>query len=218
MKLTWPILSVASLPMFLVSCAPTHPVPDNTEPGIKKDINNRSLPLRSMYATNGQEELKAMNRSFVFEKDGSKTFVEPYGNELHQMFRYWGPGASNVCLVRGDEIVAAVNATRRVFTGGGPADVPSIPDGERKHDAIWLVAYFGASGSEPPAWVVRSVEQKERTFRVSYVKRVALTKDLNEYFLWAPLGVLGAGIYTLELFDTEQHQVTLLRRVTVSNK
>jgi hypothetical protein len=79
----------------------------------------QTIPLDSVYSTNGQEKLKPVSRRLE----------EPYGMDLEELYRNsQGMGASNIFLVRGDDLAAAVKATRRVFTGYRSADVPVNPE------------------------------------------------------------------------------------------
>ncbi len=172
----------------------------------------KTIPLKSIYSTNGQEGLIPVKRR---EKDPSKAHLEAIRQEVRG-------GASNILLVNGDDIVQAVNATRWAFTGGRSLEVPVRPepgDGP-KPASFWMVAFLGIDGSTPPAWLVRSAERKGQNIRLSVIKpkRNSSTKDERHYFVWVPLGKLEAGRYTLELFDTETKELTLMRRVIVAAK
>jgi hypothetical protein len=169
----------------------------------------RKIPLGSIYSTNGQEGLKAVRLGLE----------EPYGHDLQEIVREFRSGASNIVLVRGKDIAAALKATRWAFTANRPADVPVDPEDGSKRAPLWLVAFFGAAGSDPPAWLVQSIEVRGRLVRVVFVKpkRLISTRDSHLYFIWVPLGKPEVGTYTLELFDAEKREVTLLRRVTVTD-
>jgi hypothetical protein len=169
----------------------------------------RTIPLEAIYATNGQKGLKPVLR----------LFKEPYGHDLNELFRSSAMGASNLFLVRGEDLAAAVKGTRLVFTGGLPAERvvegPNVP----KAAPLWAVAYLGTAGSNPPMWLVQSVVLKGPTVRVTFRKEKPLsgsTGDVHQYFVWIPLGQGTARTYTLELFDAEQQEVVLSRRVTVA--
>lgn len=175
----------------------------------KEATQVRKIPLKSIYSTNGQEGPISVR--------GGRG--EPYDRFLAEMYRKtYGMGASNVFLVRADDLAAAIRATYFVFLGGRPVDRPTDPDDQLKHTKIWLAIYFGVTGSEPPGWLVKSVEQNGKTIRVTYVQQQPETKDLHQYFVWVPLGVLEGGTYALELFDGEKKEITLLRRVVVPGK
>ena len=55
------------------------------------------------------------------------------------------------------------------------------------------------------------------TIRLTYEVGQSENDDLHQYFAWAPLGDLEAGIYSLELIDASEAEVTLMRRVVVTN-
>src|SRR4029078_2139955 len=74
----------------------------------------RAIPLESCYANFGRGGWKII-------RDDSR---EPYGYDLAQLFRDHKGGASNIVLVRGNNIAAAVKATRWAFTAGRWADTP----------------------------------------------------------------------------------------------
>jgi hypothetical protein len=168
----------------------------------------RQIPLESIYSTTGQKGLKALKMRLD----------EPQGQELQGIARGYRGGASDVFLVRGKDIAAAVKAARQAFTAGQSADGPVIPDAASRAAPLWVVAYLGSAGSSPPAWLVHSVEVKGQMVRVTFrkPKRFGSTRDLHPYFLWVPLGKVEAGTYTLELFDADKEEVTFLRRVAVA--
>jgi hypothetical protein len=148
-------------------------------------------------------------------------WVREVQNDLRQISDQHGGGASNILLVRGNNIATAVTAAWKAFVGGRPVDSPaSAIDGSTAEESLWLVAYFGTSHSEPPAWFVQSVEQTGKTLRVSFRKPdpSVTTHDLRQHLIWVPLGKLQAGTYTLELFEQGRNEVTLMRRVTVPAK
>ncbi|MCI0640780.1 MAG: hypothetical protein L0Y72_10715 [Gemmataceae bacterium] len=169
----------------------------------------RQIPLATVFSTNGQEGLQDPT-TFVDEK------CVWFLNQIY--FKTHGMGASNAFLVSGDDIGAAVRATSEVFLGGRPANRPAAPDDGKDHDVHWLVVYLGVDGSNPPAWLIKSVERQGRRIRLCYEfpKVVYRTKDIYQYFAWVPVGKLGAGIYDLEVFDVNKSHVSLQRRVEIA--
>jgi hypothetical protein len=151
--------------------------------------------------------------TFQPHEGGGRKYIEPYGPYLEQFLREFQFGPSNVVIVRGKDFTEALTATRLAFLGGRSADQPVDPEVEPKSAELWLVAFLGAAGSEPPARLVQSVERRGKSVRVTYRKRLSETKTSLPYFLWVPLGKLESGAYTLELFDADRQEVTLLRRV-----
>ena len=184
----------------------------------KAEADVQGIPLQSIYSTNGQEGLRSVTDSFILQKDGTKKYAEPYGHFLAEIHQDLRSGASNVFLVRGKDITAAVQATWLASVGGRSAEVPVSPEDGSERTPSWLVVYFGIQGSEPPGWLIKSVERRGETVKLNYMKRLAETKDKHHYLAWVPVGELAPGPCTLELFDAEKMQVTLLRRVTVQNK
>jgi hypothetical protein len=69
----------------------------------------------------------------------------------------------------------------------------------------------------PPAFRVLSVEINGTKIRVNYesITRELSTGDEHPYLLWAPLGKLAAGEYTLELFDTATKKLTVTSKSKV---
>jgi hypothetical protein len=108
-------------------------------------------------------------------------------------------------------------ATRRAMEGARCVDEPVQPDDREASAEGWVVVYLGRAPSDPPVWLVKSVEQSGKTVRVTMTKpkREESTKDRHEYLFWVPVGKLKEGTWTLELYMAEKKQVTLLRRVDV---
>jgi hypothetical protein len=179
----------------------------------------RKIPVESIYSTTPQEgqhlQRVRLDRS------------QPYYEDLHRWLRVrdWGPpGASNVILVRGKDFPTAVKAAYKVFCCALGADEPGHDCEPRpigaKPEPIWLVAYLGIAGSEPPLWLIDSVEQEGKTIRLNYWAQSAggRSKDLHEYLIWVPLGTLEEGTYSLELFNVNRRLATLIRRVMVTEQ
>lgn len=169
-----------------------------------------SLPLESCYGTStfGSANVQHLWRS-------ADVRVHKYLGALYTKAQGMGP--SNVLLVRGDEILEAIATTRRAFAAGCSAGVPINPTEEISFAQEWLVAYMGAEGTEPPAWVIHSVQVTDHRLRVVYSqpRDGGKSDDMHHYYLWVPLGRLKAGYYDLELFDDDKQHVSLSRRVLV---
>jgi hypothetical protein len=170
----------------------------------------KQVPLKSVYSTSYQEGLKRVDQGV-----GDKAFPNEMAELYQQAIQL---GASNVFLARGEDVAAAVKATWEVFTGGIPADTPVSPDRPPKSGDMWLVAYLGVTGSDPTAFRVHSVEVSGTEIRLTYKHPGSVTQDLHPYFYWVPLGKLAPGTYKLQLFDADQKEVTLMRRVRVTGK
>jgi hypothetical protein len=178
------------------------------------------IALDSVHSTSHQKPLKPVSHGFNLQGNGEKKYETSYGHFLEEIFKAYHTGASNVFLVRGDDIGAAISATWEVCVCRRGAERPSAPYEKGAHKPLWLVAYLGTAGSEPPYWEVRSVERKGRTVRLSFAPSEdgGRTNDEHQYFYWAPLGELEAGAYTLELYDEQEKAVVLTRRVIVGDK
>jgi hypothetical protein len=167
------------------------------------------IPLESVVATS---QVAATKR----QTNGNPDFVNA---ALRQIY---GPehfdGASNLFLVDAPTIEDAVRASALVFAGARAADVPlplNMPDPPRGNN--WLVVFLGIRGSSPTNWLVDSITVNGNVIRFSYHQQGsgAETANLHAYHYWVPLGKLDSGFYTLELYDTKQSMVTLMRRVEV---
>ena len=172
---------------------------------------NDGIPFETMYGTStfGREDIKYARRA------GVKSIVV----DLNSISRESGSiGASNVCLVLGDDLAEGINATRMVFAGGRSADSPASRERTSTSRQYWMVAYFGVSHRGPAAWAIESVKQNGNAFRVSFTRPKAdgTTADTHQYFLWVPVGELEAGQYELELFNADAKRLTLMRRVAVT--
>lgn len=182
-------------------CSTHAPLPEEAEPTVRK------ISLDSVYSTSGQQGLKHVGRRLD----------ELGGPEVQTLGRDFRGGASNLFLVRGNDIAAAVKATYWALNASQWADVVVDPEDKSKSQEVWMVVYFGTAHSTPTAWVVESVERNTKLYRVSFLMPEVkqMTCDLQQYFVWVPLGKLGPGTYTLELYDAGQKQLNMMRRVKV---
>jgi hypothetical protein len=167
------------------------------------------IPLESCYANFGVGPWK------VIREDSR----EPYGYDMGQLFRDHKRGASNVVLVRGNNIAAAVKATRWAFTGGRWADMPisSYQDNRKAEgEDIWLTAYLG-SGASSVLWKLHSASTTDHVVQLTYSRVIppSGTADYRHFFVWVPIGRAKTGSYKLELRDKDRNVVMLLRRVVV---
>jgi hypothetical protein len=174
---------------------------------VRGNAEARTIPLKEIYSTNGQKGLKPVQRHLA----------EPYGHDLNELYLKFHGGASNILLVRGKDFAEAVRSTRWGFAGVS-ADAPVEGPYVSKAAPLWVVAYLGAAGSEPPVWLVHSVVVQGPTVRVTFRKQESLgnSADFHHYFVWIPLGQAIARTYTLELFDADKQEVVLSRRVTAA--
>jgi hypothetical protein len=170
----------------------------------------KKILLGSIYSTSRQKGLKLVDQG-----QGDQAFRLQIRELQQQAVKM---GASNVFLVRGDDIAAAVKATWKVFAGGYPATEPVSFDQQHKSEKLWLVAYLGVAGSVPPAWLVHEAQVQNNALRLVFQRSMSETDDEHPYFVWVPIEPLKAQDYTVELFDKQRKEIILYRKVTVSHK
>jgi hypothetical protein len=180
---------------------------DSQRPDAK---GQRTIPLSEVVTTGSQKGLQNID-----EVIGE---AEAY-NEFMMRFRNVKDGSSNLLLVDAKELGHALNASSNVLFGSHPADKPAAEDKPKpKRGSHWLVAYLGSGPSNPTQWVVDSVSVEKGRIILNYhkAKTMSATKDMRRYFFWIPLGKLAPGNYELQLVDSENGAVTLMRRVEVA--
>jgi hypothetical protein len=197
---------------------------DKKEPAKPPAAENEkphSIPMDSIYTTSDELGFKKRLRALFVEKDGSEKGVFSYSYDL-KMIREASRsmGASNIFLVRGDDITAAVMSTRAVFATGDSADrapdrnIQQKPIKSEKH---WLVVYLGIGWSEPPRWTFKAATIHDRVLEFHYgkVKVKSVSLDNIQYFYWVPLPPLQHGVFEAKLFDVDKGRTTLIRFVDV---
>ena len=158
--------------------------------------SKRVVPMNSVCATFAQDEVKSVDAI----EDAA--FAETMG-ALRE-------GSAQIVLCNGNDIAGAVKSSGESFRM--PEEpVPSIVAGPS--NPVWVAAYFGTDGSVPPAYKVRPVEITAKTIRVAYerVESPGRSCDLHAYVIWAPIGPISAGSYTLELFDVAADSIIATR-------
>src|SRR5581483_10225449 len=123
------------------------------------------IPLKTVYVTCGHEGIPDVPWERLRGKDLGPDELPP---EMHLLSRKAGP--SNLFLVTGVDILAAVRATYGVFFEGmgGRMDWVRVPkqrdpDQPPERPKFWFIAHFGASHSCPTEWAVtRVATQGER--------------------------------------------------------
>lgn len=163
----------------------------------------RAVPLDTAFATFHQDGFKGLDATVD-------------NNHLRPMLDEIQGGPQRIVLCLGQDISGAVKNARVSFS---LPEQPVADIGTGIDDMVWVAAFLGSDGSVPPAFKVRAIEVTGNTIRVSYERdeSSARTCDLLAYLIWAPVGRMEAGIYTLELFDAAAGNVTVTRpwRVTV---
>jgi hypothetical protein len=159
------------------------------------------IPLGSVYTTTGQQDTKDAGIEL-------RNAPQPFGEFS---------GLPVVFLVNGKDFLAAVKASRPFLELGVNGKAPAPKAESKSSGTIWVGACLGSDGSVPPAYRLHAVEIKGKKIRVTYafIEREISTGDEHPYLLWAPLGKLPAGEYTLELYDTTTKKVTVTRKSKV---
>jgi hypothetical protein len=122
---------------------------------------------------------------------------------------------SDVFLVRGDDLSAALDATERRVLENAPADVVIAPKGNPAHKGVWIAIYLGAAGSSPPRWRLDSIRMEGRLICVRFSDAGGgHTDDIHAYWAWAPLGELSPGTYSVSLINTSTNE-TLQQTIEV---
>jgi hypothetical protein len=172
----------------------------------KKDKGppTKSIPLSELYVTFKQEGVTLMLPRPRVEGD------------LSLKDRVAKNGTSNIFLVRGADVGTALLSAEMAYRGSS-ADRPLRGNPPTKDKPIWVVAHLGVRGSSPPAFEVKAVERDGKRVRVSFEEKRSRSLDERPYLVWAPLGELEPGDYTLELYNVSRERVVLMRLVEVEN-
>lgn len=184
------------------------------------DTKTIPIPIGSIYTTSSEDGFKKQLLALFHSKDDKPVF--PYSDDL-KIIRQESQrmGASNIFLVRGADITAAVHCSRMVFATGHSGDQPPNRDLDGKEiasDNYWLVAYLGNSHSTPPAWRFKGAELRNGSIEFQYSqnpKPVVSSGDRIQYFYWIPLSRLKRGAYELRLIDSDKGRPALVRWVDV---
>jgi hypothetical protein len=167
-----------------------------------KSPQPKSVPLSELYVTFKQEGVALMLPRPRVEGDLSLKDLATKS------------GTSNIFLVRGADVATALLSAEMAFRGSS-ADRPLRGNPPTKEKPIWAVAQLGVRGSSPPAFEVKAVKRDGMRVRVSFEEKQSRSLDERPYLVWAPLGELEPGDYTLELYNVVRERVVLMRLVEV---
>lgn len=173
---------------------------------------SKVIPLKSIYGTTGQLELKSLTTEFKVLTNGDRQFKEPYGRALEHILNKYRNGASDIFLVGASDISRAIEVTGGYVAGGY---VSPEKAGQKAERGYCLVAYFGVGEKTHLTWQVESVMTNGNSIRITYSKKQQKVMGSLPYFIWLPLGELDNGPYTLELFDSVAREVIFMRQVTI---
>src|SRR5690242_5304729 len=87
--------------------------------GAQEKEKVRVIPRSAIYTVGGAKGMKQLNHGAERLPDGTLRFKEPYGADLDALMRLQKSWASNIFLVRGEEVADAINAARLVVLDGG---------------------------------------------------------------------------------------------------
>ncbi|MCI0742409.1 MAG: hypothetical protein L0Y72_25535, partial [Gemmataceae bacterium] len=162
------------------------------------------IPLSSIYASNGQENLKQIG----FTDD------LPFQDTI-ESFQKLKPGVSNLFLARARDVNGAFEAALSFQVWP-----PSVGRKEGEQAQVWLIAYFGRAPSDPTRWIIESVEynQAKIVLNFSEVAKIGIrSADSRPYFVLVPLKTVPQGKCQLELRNAGTGAVTLARIVDMTS-
>lgn len=211
-----PRFIVCGLPVWSVMLAwgpADAPPAGGVEPPPAKKAEVTTIKPGDIYVTRDQEGYRQVDSD-----------LEGVDEQVLKKFRdrSRGYGCSNVYLVWGDDIEEAVRATHDGLQSIAGASIPCSASGteDKKREGVWMVAFLGIAGSDPPEWRVKSatVDPARKVVRVTYHEGASATLDVCPYYAWVPLKGLAEGRYTLELYDADAAEVVVSRKVTVKRE
>jgi len=165
--------------------------------------NTQDFPVAGAYATFNQEPFKSINAAADSE-------------DVIQIAEAVREAAPQIVLCSGTSIAVAVKNSLTYYVS---ENLPGTPIEETLYGNLWVSAFLGSNGSTPPAYRIHAIEVTGQRIRVSYgsVESAVRTCDLLTYLMWAPVGPLPTGSYTLELFDATEGTVVASRTCHVLN-
>jgi hypothetical protein len=163
----------------------------------------RRIPLQDIHGTMVQKEIKRLS----IARDRAGNFIEPYTDDALKLF--FELEEVGMAMVPGKDIAAAIKATRGNLPKGENVDQSLVL--KQEENAVWLVVYFGADGTGPPAFTIQEVTVENFRIRITYRRAEAMTDDLNKYTAWIPLGKLQSSTYRVETYEVGSKKVVLRR-------
>ena len=188
----------------------------------KEDAKPVSIAKDEIYTTSGEKGFKEqLYEGYVSGKDGKPKPAFSYTHDLKVICSH-SMGASNIFMVRGNDIKQAVHGTRLIFALTDSADTPPDRDIDAKKiesEKFWVVVYLGSGWSGPPKWLFKSATIQQKNVEFQYYRPraqvMATTADIRQYFYWLPLDGLKKGTYRLNLVDADKGHPVLTRYVDV---
>lgn len=161
------------MPATILALAVAAPVPSDKAKPVEIDFADiySTVKMNGLKQAEAKNEKKADNDMGVVMRAASRA------------------GASNVFLVRGEDITDAVASTRALYGDGGRAGQPLVGADAPLADQIWVGAFLGNESTTPASFEIRRVELHEQTVRVvfSRPKEGGSSPDGAAYFVWAKL-------------------------------
>jgi len=190
------IIVLAAVSVTFCSCSTKR----GDKPRDARPDETREIPLSSIVSTRGQF--------------GRQQSTSGYLAQIYEKMS----GPSNVFLADAPDIDGAVSAAFGAMVGFRSADTPvTLDQSNPPRGNYWLVTYLGTSTSTGPWFIVDKITVDRSKIRFSYhtPKLSTVTADLVPYLYWVPIGNLADGTYDLELHDSKNDLVTLVRRIVV---
>lgn len=166
-----------------------------------------SIPLESVFSTTGQKELNLARRGLANDKERSV---------LEDFERKHRTRTSAAFVVKGGNLVSAIEATFGALVLGRTADLPVVSAVDLDSKKNWLFTYLGA-GPGGTEFFVDSVVHTPKSIRLSFHRKVPTNGQLIvvQHYYWAPIGELSSGTYVVELFDSDSKVVAYSRRIKI---
>jgi hypothetical protein len=209
---------------------PTTPAQPPQSPPVKATTDDKGKPEETKTVPKKLIHVSNPDQDNPRPKDWTRADAEMV-QEILSVAKQGGP--SNVLLVHGDDLRWAVASTWQAYNPYSSAGAEAVltarnpspkkkmegdPPKEKPFD-VWVVAYLGRDSSS--RWSIKSVERTGNRIRVLYTDHyrdpgvLVRVGDDKPYMMWAPLGRLEPGKYTVELYETNDKEVNLTRLVKV---
>lgn len=178
---------------------------------IPKEKPEREVPLKEIHTLGLQEGLPRLG--LVGQDDGVLRGVEAIQNALGLH------AASNLFVVRGDDLKAAVQDARSWLTYEDNKETEAERKSRKASNRRWLFVYLGSGSSTPMRAKLEAVHVYPDRVQVRYSgpdpSERWVTADVRYYAYWIPLGELKPGPARFEIVDHATGEIELMRRVII---
>jgi hypothetical protein len=184
--------------------------PINSAP-IPKERPEREVPLKEIHTLGRQADLPKLG--LVGQDDGILRGVKAIQDALQLH------AASNLFVIRGDDLKAAVQDARSWVTYGDDKETDAERKSRKASNKRWLFVYLGYGPSHPMPAKLEAVHVYRDRVQVRYSgpdpAERWVTADSWNYAYWIPLGELKPGPVQFEIVDHATGEVELMRRVII---